>query len=276
MTMRYNSITNCYTGINTNVANSQVYYNLFNNNSIAIKVQKNVAIDVINNTFAGNMLYAIQSLEGSVVSSKNNIYYLSTSLAKAYDFHGDYNSDFNLFNIENSEFLNGYDKLTVWKSITKQDINSKIGDPLFMNSDEDDFRIMDGSPAINNGTNTNLLLDFFGTTVPQYGIPDIGFCESDSKLIESADNTNLSKSNSSIEVTVYPNPTAGKVFINMENVNDQPAQIQIIDEKGNTIISKNNNGKKLVMINMEKQIRGTYFAIISCDDQVISRKIIVL
>ena len=276
ITMMYNTIATCNIGINSNTTNSKVYYNLFNNNNIAIKVQKNAVIDVTNNTFAANSKYSIQSLEGSVVNSKNNIYYLSSSFAKVYDFGGSYNSDYNLFNIENPEFLDGNNSLTTWKSVTRQDINSKLGDPLFMNSDEGDFRLKDESLAINSGINANLYLDFYGTSVPQFGTPDIGFYESDTRLNESVDSTNSSKSDITFNISIYPNPTTGKLFIDIGNMKYQPALIRIIDETGKTIISTNNDGREVIMINLEKQSRGIYFAVISCNGQIISRKIIVL
>jgi hypothetical protein len=55
----------------------------------------------------------------------------------------------------------------------------KIGDPLFRDLDNHDFRLKPGSPAIASGTNLQYTLDFDDRSIPAEKPPDIGALQSD-------------------------------------------------------------------------------------------------
>ncbi|MEI6750530.1 MAG: cadherin repeat domain-containing protein, partial [Bacteroidota bacterium] len=204
--VRYNTISDGLCGINTNISTSTIYYNQFNNNTVAIKIQKNKPADIKNNTFFGNFNYSIESLSGSSVTSRNNIFYLDALSAKVYKFGGSNMSNYNTFNIEKSGFLNGYSTLSSWVTATNQDKNSILADPLFLNITNKDLRLQEGSPCINRGINLNLPQDFFGTSVPQGGVPDIGFHEIVIPVKEQVIlKTNFQDSNNdATSATIYP------------------------------------------------------------------------
>ncbi|NVO20116.1 MAG: T9SS type A sorting domain-containing protein, partial [Bacteroidetes bacterium] len=272
----YNSVGRCQTGINAVVRRSSIYYNLFKNNNTALDIQKNSSAVISNNTFVGSSEYSVRSRANSSASSINNIFYQNTVGSKVYNFEGSFVSDYNLYNIETPEFLNGTSQLSIWKASTSQDSNSVVGDPVFANYDGGDFRLLEGSKAINKGLNNGQIVDFYGNAVPRFGTADIGFYESDINPDDLQKPVNPQDSTMDIAVTVYPNPTSDKVFIDMENLNERPATIMIVDEIGNTILSTHNDGEKTVMIDFMNRSKGTYFAVVSCDQMTITKKIIVL
>jgi len=274
--VRYNIITGGETGINANTASSQVYYNQFIDNIVAIRVQESKSVTAMNNTFVGNTDYMVESDKGSNVSSTNNIFYLGTASSKVYKFGGTAISDYNSFNIEKPEFLNGYGTLTSWISATGQDKNSLVADPLFVNLASGDFRLKSSSPCINKGDDLSLQKDFFGTLVPQSGKPDIGFFELDPQNIKlDQEANNLTNPSSLVDVSIYPNPTRGIATIELEEAEDQDADIRIFNVQGSEIVSTMSNKQKKVEINLENQKSGMYLAMITINGQVISRKIMV-
>jgi hypothetical protein len=55
--------------------------------------------------------------------------------------------------------------------------NDKIGDPLFVNFRNRDYRLRVDSPAVNAGTDLDYKLDFDNNPIPAGGAPDIGAYE---------------------------------------------------------------------------------------------------
>ncbi len=76
-------------------------------------------------------------------------------------------------------------------------------------------------------------------------------------------------------ISIYPNPTADVVNINLEKVEQQAVGIRIISMNGSEIYSSLTNGEKNVKINMENQRAGTYIAQISANGHIFDKKIIV-
>jgi len=274
--VRYNKIEGGEAGVNFNAASGLIYYNLFAGNSVAIKVQQNKSVNIMNNTFYENENYSIESLSGSKVNSVNNIYYMTPIATKAYKFNGIFRSNFNTFNVEKSGFLNGYSTLASWIAATGQDKNSIVSDPLFENLAEGNFKIKSISPCINKATDLRLEQDFFGTKVPQAGSPDIGFCEvaSDSIHLEEEPDP-LSTAKNQVEISVYPNPTSGIVTIDLGKVGDQQADIKILNMTGYVIYSSVTIGQELVVINLEAQKPGFYLAVVTIGGEVYTRTLIV-
>jgi hypothetical protein len=257
--VRYNTIIGGKTGVNVNSESAKIYYNQMIGNQVAVKVQQNKAALIMNNTFVTNDNFAVESLTGSKVGSTNNIYYLTPAAPRAFKYEGSYVSDFNLFNIEKSGFINGYNTLASWTAASGQDKNSQVKDPQFENGAEGNFRIKPNSPCINKGSDLKLEKDFFGTKVPQAGKPDIGFCEVENGSIEPGEETiPLVDINSVIDLTVYPNPTTGILNIDLEKVIDQEVKIRIINMNGYQIYSTISQGQKEVEINLENEKSGMY------------------
>jgi hypothetical protein len=283
ITVRYNTISEGLYAVNDNIASCIIYYNQFISNTEAIRIQKSRTADIKNNTFSGNTTYAIESLSGTSVSSRNNIFYLDALSTKVYKFGGTVTSNYNNFNTEKTGFLNGYSTLSNWSNATNQDRNSVLADPQFINISTKDFRLQTGSPCINRGTDLGLVRDFFGTTVPQEGVPDIGFYEMVSAVkVVTSGNNNLYEEPEPyandvlmIGASIYPNPTAGIVHIKLENVITSGALIKILDMQGKTIATASCNADTEITIDLGDQKPGMYIAAISSNNNLITRKIIV-
>jgi hypothetical protein len=282
--VRYSTVSNNGNGINTDAAVNEFYYNQFISNTTAVKTQQNRKAIVTNNTFYGNTLHSIESLSGTIISSINNIFFLDASSTKVYKLKGITNSNYNIFNVEKTGFLNGYNTLRLWRKNTGQDKNSKVSDPKFVSVATSDFRVKNGSPCINRASNANLHRDYFGTDVPQGGIPDIGFFElipvvvnnsitPDEVSADSSDSALLM--NSAMKITAYPNPTAGIVRIKIDKEDENPVDIKVVDLFGKTIYATESNNNEVVEINLENQLTGTYFALVKVNGQTISKKLVV-
>lgn len=283
-TVRYNKISNNTLGLNTDAAFNQIYYNQLVKNSTAIRILNNRKADVINNTFYGNSTFSIESLQNTIVKSLNNIFFLDASSTKVYKLRGLTTSNYNIFNIEKPGFLNGYSTLQLWRKNSGQDKNSKVADPKFVNASNSDFRIKTGSPCINRASDVNLHRDYFGTEVPQGGIPDVGFFELITSIADNGQAPGIAQIisydsamvlNNNIQITAYPNPTAGIVHIKVNKAEDTPIGVRVIDLYGKQIYSIEDSYDSEIEINMENQLTGTYFALVSVNGQTISKKLLV-
>jgi hypothetical protein len=77
----------------------------------------------------------------------------------------------------NRFYLNGQTgNFQAWQSMVQDDANSRAIEPLFV-SPNTDFHLHSSSPAIDNGTDVGLTLDFDGIPIPQGIAPDIGAYE---------------------------------------------------------------------------------------------------
>jgi len=134
---------------------------------------------------AGGAAQGITYTGGAGFNAKNNIF--SNPKDGGYYFYVgtitggpiSVSSNNNLFYPEgiNRFVYNGITKsnLSAWRTVSGQDANSLIGDPLFENIVNRDFRLKTGSPAINAGIDVGLTTDFAGNSI--VGNPDIGAYE---------------------------------------------------------------------------------------------------
>lgn len=183
ITVRNNVLKGGGYAIYSYVHDLQVHYNKIINTRQGIMVLPSyltqTSLTAYNNVFYNNVYACITiSNSGSPLVSKNNAFYLIGSSAKAYSTGAaPVASNYNNFNIQRSGFINSYSTLTSWRSASGNDMNSYIGDPMFVSPANNNFSLQPGSACINAGTNVNLQTDFFGTPVPQGSTPDIGHYE---------------------------------------------------------------------------------------------------
>jgi hypothetical protein len=127
-----------------------------------MRIENNVFID------SANRDYAIGFWRGSPSESafkyRNNIFYIPnfTRLSN--------NSDF--LHEHNLYYLGDKTEIGIIPGP-----GDKIGDPLFIDLNQNDFRLQHGSPAINAGMNLRHFIDFEGNAVPNGSSPDIGAFE---------------------------------------------------------------------------------------------------
>jgi len=275
---RYNSLEGGMTGIHSHAAENNIYYNIFLNSNVAVRIEKDKSAGIFNNTFIQGGDCIIETLEGSQVTAMNNIYVLDSVSSETYRTHGTIISDYNLFNIQKQGFLSGFNTLDAWSSFSGQDLNSVVSDPLFTDPEAGDYTLSDRSPAINKGADIHLTEDYFGTSVPQYNIPDIGFCESDSQLLETENNSQLNNSDIIVNVSVYPNPTPDKINISFERTDEKditPVVIRILSENGNVVASAETIDQQLIEFDLGRESRGAYFVVINCGGELVSRKVLL-
>ena len=177
VTVRYNTFQDGNYAIYSYVDNLQFHYNRVLNNKYGVRVLNNHNITALNNVFYGNETYCINSLSGTAVTSRNNAFFLIGNTAQAYSTGGTLVSNNNNFNLEQSNFINGFSTLASWRTSSGNDVNSFVSNPMFVNPAIDDFCLQPNSPCINTGTNVNLPFDYFGTQVPQGNMPDVGLHE---------------------------------------------------------------------------------------------------
>ena len=177
VTIRYNTLKDGNYAVYSYVSNLQFHYNQVIRNNQGLSIMNNKSLTALNNVFYNNRQSCISSISNTSVTSKNNIFHLSGTGARVYGCNSSVVSDHNNFNTQQNGFLNGQSTLASWQSSSGNDAHSFVNNPSFVNIANDDFRVQSNSPCINTGTNVGLNQDFFGTPVPQSGIPDIGFYE---------------------------------------------------------------------------------------------------
>jgi hypothetical protein len=280
--VRYCLISENENGIQLDAQTGKFYYNQFIGNSRAIEIKICKIVEINNNTFFNNTTSSISSSEKSFVSIINNIFYLNSESLKAYQLVGSIYSDYNLFNLEKSSFINGFPSLSSWNIESGQDSHSIVANPEFSDISNFDLKLCDESPCINKGLTLNLQRDYIGTIVPQNGIPDIGCFE---KEIENPINNAIPEKNSDttqisanlFNINAFPNPTTGLVKINISKstLSQSAIEIKIIDNFGRTILTPEQVNNDEIEVNLENQPNGVYFALIKINYQVFYKKIIL-
>jgi chitodextrinase len=172
-TIRNNIITNGAIGITMGGGDSthQIIGNEFTNLTKAINSNHS---KIYNNIFYNN--------RGGVSSNnstelRNNIFHLTQSGDVAIYPSNNIDSDYNCYNTEQSGMFSHLHTLTDFQQSYSCDFNSIIGDPLFLDGSNNDFRIQNGSPCIDAGVSVNLDYDMDGVPIPQENGVDIGAYE---------------------------------------------------------------------------------------------------
>lgn len=171
-----------------------IAYNIFDNNdqieSFMFKGQRNIYMH--NNTFYINPAYS--SLQGHIYLNINSVNY-ATGIRFKYNIlvgggkismdtgsASGFVSDHNIYwtspanNINFSIGTTTYNTLSSWQA-AGYDANSTWVDPKLIDPVHANFGIQSDSPAINNGVDTGVNLDYAGNAVPQGSTPDQGAYE---------------------------------------------------------------------------------------------------
>jgi hypothetical protein len=77
-----------------------------------------------------------------------------------------------------------------------------------------------------------------------------------------------------IEYQIYPNPTMGKVFVELKG--NEPYTLSVYSTNGNLVLSKESNNNSLEVINLDGLPSGVYVIQIQNDTQIITDKISLL
>ena len=167
-----------------------------------------------------------------------------------------------------------YSNFFEWTSLTGHDVNSIIGNPLFVNADEKDFRLQSDSPCLlagidlqdynNNGDSNESInmgafindTDIIGTYPYPLG-PECPVIVGTKKDIKNDD-----------EIVIFPNPTTG--LITLTNVGD--ALVYISDVSGKLILKEMIKEKGI--LDIEGLSNGIYFITIQSNSTVATKKII--
>ena len=91
--------------------------------------------------------------------------------------------------------------------------------------------------------------------------------------------TNTENSISTNDITVYPNPFHGQLNIEITTEKAENIMLQIIDNTGRVILSKNENlyrGENILTLNLDNQANGIYYLMMNNGSQIWQKKILLI
>ena len=112
------------------------------------------------------------------------------------------------------------------------------GDPMFLDAENNDFRLKKESPAIDKGIavysgSESPKIDFDGNARPAGDLYDIGAFE-----FETSTSAGLIKDNKGeSSISIFPNPVSRKLNINLQALMNQKVEIKLINIQGQLIAS---------------------------------------
>ncbi len=283
-TIKYNLIKTQNEGIYTSATTNVIYYNVIKNTINALNVSgTSSTAKIFNNVFVNNEK-SVSSSSGDL-TLYNNIFYMMKSGQKAIENGTDkIVSDYNIYYPKQDGFIEiaakKFNNLEILQHDMKIDVHSFNSDPEFMDVYAEDFSLKSSSPGVNAGIELNLEEDYFGKEVPVSGLPDIGIYES-----------NVLKENqeeSLVNLSVYPNPSAGTVNILVEKENttvntgsvpsEEATSVSIMDISGKTVFTKIfEQAEDIVMENLDlsELKNGMYFVILRLAGNIDTKKLIL-
>ncbi len=237
-TIRYNTFKGNWEAVHSYSRQTNVYYNIFENNQYAININgENSASEIYNNVFYDNN--AGISTDYGELTLHNNIFYLAKTGDKAINHSGkQLVSDYNIFfpDQEGLIIYNGkeYLDLTEFQQIEGIDKQSFASNPLFKDIYNHNFSLEPESPAIDAGIDVGITEDLIGEVVPYGDSPDIGALE----ITEPANPTLSPTNNENSLIYIFPNPTTGILNVATEIARQKEVILQIQDINGQTVLAK--------------------------------------
>ncbi len=172
-------------------ADIDVYANVFIGSTAPIAYVGSVRVQVVNNTIINPGNWIVRILQETVDTSRflpcgdndfiNNIVYYSSSISTHVNIGPD--TEPTTFTFSNNLWYRHTDSTNSAPALPVMETDPVIGlNPLFVEFNNNDFRLSENSPAIDAGTSTAFSVDHSGNTVPQGAAPDIGAFEYESVL----------------------------------------------------------------------------------------------
>jgi len=235
--------------------------------------------NIYNNVFYDN--YEAVTATYAELTLYNNIFYLADQSQYAIRHQSDkIVSDYNIFFPEKEGFIeinsNRYDNVEQVMQQLRIDLHSFNSDPVFIDKYSDNFDIGFRSPAINSGISVNLNKDYFGRSVPSWGLPDIGASEY-SEIIPPS----FAKKKES-SMILFPNPTSDHVNIVIqlpESMISEKSEIRIMDLQGKDLLTKITTADQYTFqerFDLSKISNGIYLVVFQIADIIVSEKLTIL
>jgi hypothetical protein len=127
-----------------------------------------------------------------------------------------------------------------------------VADPLFVNFEERDLHLLQGSPAIDMAEASRYTYDLDRNPVPQGKAPDAG-------AFESSFTASINSPNKIENISIYPNPSSGILHIeNRISPKQQDQTITVHDQTGK-VVKIQNMQNKISTIDLTNLSKGIYF-----------------
>jgi Right handed beta helix region len=261
-----NVITGAYIGTNlpgNSITNTKIFNNTFYNNRTGATINNvdsiglfpdiksiakaadsfggEVQLQNCNNvTFKNNILYATAGKKALVALSG---YTVSNFVSNYNLYHRDTNVDF-LISLGGS--FNGFNTPVAYSpaqfaAATAQDVNSTVGDPLFINIANNDYYLQNTSPARNKGdvvydSNASGVTDKGYQNRKRDGRVDVGCLELQVGNVVASTN-DITEATTKNVISIFPNPAKENITINFGRVIEQ-GTLSITDMSGKQLYNK--------------------------------------
>jgi Secretion system C-terminal sorting domain/Cadherin domain/Right handed beta helix region len=279
--IKCNTFNNRSDAIYSYAENTEVYYNVFKSNATAINITSYLSVaKIFNNIFYDNNQGILTTYADLVIY--NNIFYLTRSSDVAINDHSNKMiSDHNIFYPEQPGFITvaskAFKSLLDYQQDKGLDLHSFAEDPMFRDIYKEDFELQSGSPGIDAGINVGLAYDFYGTSVPSGGAPDIGMIES--KGVTGSDTSIFKFGTKGIEnkLSVYPNPSDGRFTLSVDTPDIGNATIEVKDMSGRLIYSQTHCSfpSASIPIDISNKPRGIYIVIMQLKDRFLTERAVI-
>ncbi|MFZ1704964.1 MAG: T9SS type A sorting domain-containing protein [Saprospiraceae bacterium] len=241
-------------------ADLDVYANVFVGSWAPIAFVGCVRVHVVNNTIIFPENWVIRILQETVDPSRfllcgdnsfvNNIIYLNHTLSRQVNIGS--NTASNTFLFQHNLWYNVANPTNSTPQLPVQEAGAKVGlDPLFVDANDQNFRLQPSSPAVDAGILTAYHQDILGQFIPIGPFMDMGAYEFDYNTTPS------SEMEKRLDVKITPNPFQSTIRIDFaENI---PLSIKIWDIQGKLLyISKEWDHSKPKEINVSFLSPGIY------------------